>query len=292
MPRALPVGAALAVAAAPLALAAGAAAVPARHEAAACTAARLPVIHSGVLTLATENPAFPPWFGGGVRSGSPWKVSDPASGKGYESAVARAVALRLGFAPSAVRWVAVPFSAALRPGRKSFDIFVNQVSITSRRARDVDFSSSYYNVSQSIVAVDGRRIAAVRSVAGLKRFRLGAQAGSTSLDVITATIRPTRRPRAYGTNTQAVSALKEGRIDGLVVDLPTGYYVSAVQVPNGKIIGQFRPAGTPERFGMVLAKGSGLTSCVNRAIAELRADGTIARLEERWLAGAAAPVLR
>jgi polar amino acid transport system substrate-binding protein len=292
MTRVLPVGVALAAAAVPLALGVGASAGAVHRQAASCDPSALPLVQDGTLTLATDNPAFAPWFGGGEKKGSVWKVNDPSTGKGYESAVAYAVARKLGFGPAKVKWVVVPFNKSFAPGKKSFDAFINQVSITPQRAKNVDFSSSYYNVSQSIVGVAGKPITKAKTIAALKPFRLGAQIGTTSLDVITKRIGPSQTPRVYDTNTDAVTALKNGQIDGLVVDLPTAFFVSAVQVSNGKVIGQFRASGKPEQFGMVLSKGSGLTACLNRALTQLRADGTIKRLEAKWLAGATAPVLK
>ena len=166
MIRGLSAGIALAAVAVPVALGATASAGPARHQAASCDPAGLPLVTNGTLTLATDNPAFPPWFGGGEKKGSIWKVNDPSTGKGYESAVAYAVARKLGFGPSKVTWAYVPFNKSFAPGKKDFDLFINQVSITPARAKNVDFSSSYYNVSQAIVGVAGKPITKRTGLAG------------------------------------------------------------------------------------------------------------------------------
>lgn len=245
----------------------------------------------GVLTLSTDNPAFPPWFGGGEKN-PPWQINDPSTGKGYESAVAYEVARRIGFGRSKVKWVYTPFDKSFAPGDKDFDLFFNQVSYRPARARNVAFSISYYNVTQAIVVRKGTPIARVRNISGLKSFRFGAQRGTTSLEAITERIDPDRTPRVYPTNVNAVNALKNGQIDALVVDLPTAYFVTAVQVPNGRILGQLPSGSTPEYFGAVAQKGSPLMSCVNRAVRQMRRDKTLARLEQRWLAGASAPFLR
>ncbi len=245
----------------------------------------------GVLTLSTDNPAFPPWFGGGEKN-PPWQINDPSTGKGYESAVAYEVARRIGFGRSKVKWVYTPFDKSFAPGDKDFDLFFNQVSYRPARARNVAFSISYYNVTQAIVVRKGTPIARVRTISGLKSFRFGAQRGTTSLEAITDRIQPDRTPRVYPTNVNAVNALKNGQIDALVVDLPTAYFVTAVQVPNGRILGQLPSGSTPEYFGAVAQKGSPLMSCVNRAVRQMRRDKTLARLEQRWLAGASAPFLR
>lgn len=256
-----------------------------------CDKGSLELIKDGTLTIGADNPAFPPWFAGPEKK--PWKVSDPTNGKGYESAVAYAVAKQLGFAKSEVAWTYVPFTNSYKPGKKSFDLYVTQVSYTPQRAKAVDFSKGYYFVNQSVVGKNGTRIASVRSIKGLKRFKLGAQIGTTSYSFIVDTIKPDQKPLVYDTNDAAVQALKTGQIDGLVVDLPTAFYVTAVQVENSKVIGQFAAGSTQERFGLVLQKGNPLTQCVNKALDRLWANGTIRTLQRIWLAKATgAPVLK
>ena len=249
-----------------------------------CAKASLNLVTDGRLTIGTDNPAFPPWFAGG-EGAKPWKLNDPNKGKGLEPAVAYAVAKRLGFARSEVRWAYTPFNKTIAPGRKAFDFAINQISYTPDRAKVLTFSSSYYNVNQSIVGLKGKPIASVRSKAGLKRYKLGAQIGTTSYQYIVRSIRPSQSPSVFDTNDAAVAALKNGQIDGLVVDLPTAFYVTAVQVPNGKIIGQFTSAvGNQEHFGMVFQKGNSLAGCVNQALAQMRRTGILQRIQQIWLA--------
>ena len=258
--------------------------------AAACTD---DVIHSGTLTVGTDNPAFPPWFGGGTKKGSAWKINDPSTGKGFESAVVYAVAKKLGFSHANVNWVYTPFARSYAPGKKSFDFDINEISYTAARAKVVSFSSSYYDVNQAVVVRKGTPIANVRSAAGLRKYKLGAQLGTTSYDYIVKHIKPSQQPAVYQQNIAAISALKNGQIDGLVVDLPTSFYVTAVQVPNSKILGQFPTAVHGEHFGMVFAKGNPLTACVNRALLSLRKSGQLKRIQQTWLGKAAgAPVFR
>jgi len=246
---------------------------------------------AGQLTIGTDNPAFPPWFGGTPHK--PWQVSDPNSGEGYESAVAYAVAKKLGFDKSEVKWIHVPFSNSYAPGPKSFDFDINQISFTPARAKVVDFSDSYYDVNQSVVVNKGTPIASVTTVAGLKPYQLGAQLGTTSYGFIQDTIKPTKKPSVFPSNTGAVQALKNKQIDGLVVDLPTAFYVTAVQVPNGKVLGQFPAEPGGEHFGMVFEKGNSLRDCVNKALDTLRSDGTLKQLQQQWLAKATgAPILK
>jgi polar amino acid transport system substrate-binding protein len=247
-------------------------------------AANCPTIHGGQLTVGTDNPAYPPWFGGNPPKGSKWKVSDPTSGKGYESAVAYAVAGQLGFRRSAVQWTYVPFNRSFAPGSKSFDFDINQISYTLARAKVVTFSNSYYDVNQALVVLAGSKIASATSIAGLRGYKLGAQLGTTSYGYIKDTIKPSTQPAVYQQNAAAIQALKNKQIDGLVVDLPTAFYVAAVQVPNSTILGQLPNVGKrPEHFGVVLQKGNQLTACVNQALAALKKNGTLAKIQQTWL---------
>jgi polar amino acid transport system substrate-binding protein len=259
--------------------------------ASSCKKSDLNLVDTGVLTVGTDNPAFPPWFGGTPHK--PWQVSDPRSGEGYESAVAYAVARELGFAKSEVKWIHVPFNNSFAPGPKSFDFDINQISFDKKRAEVVDFSDSYYDVNQSIVVNKGTPIASAQSIAELKPYSLGAQLATTSYDFIKKEIKPSKQPSVFPQNAGAVQALKNKQIDGLVVDLPTAFYVTAVQVPNGKVLGQFPTKPGGEHFGMVFEKGNSLRACVNKALEKLRSDGTLARLQQKWLAKATgAPTLR
>jgi polar amino acid transport system substrate-binding protein len=256
-----------------------------------CAKSDLHLVSGGTLTAGTDNPAFPPWFGGTPHP--PWKVSDPRSGEGFESAVAYAVAKQLGFAKDEVKWVVVPFGTSFAPGKKNFDFDINQISFKPARAKAVDFSKSYYDVNQSIVVKKGTPIASAHSVAALKPYKLGAQLGTTSYDTIVNVVKPSKQPSVFDTNDAAVTSLKNGQIDGLVVDLPTAFYVTAVQVPNSEVLGQFPTKPGGEHFGMVFAKGNPLVRCVNAALTKLHADGTLQKLQQKWLAKATgAPVLK
>jgi polar amino acid transport system substrate-binding protein len=258
--------------------------------ASSCAKSALNLVHSGQLTVGTDNPAYPPWFGGAEKS--PWKVSDPRSGQGFESAVTYAVATKLGFAKNEVNWIVVPFNTSFAPGPKKFDFDINEISYTPARAKVVGFSDSYYNVNQAVVAKRGTKIAQAQSTADLQPYKLGAQIGTTSYQYIKEFIKPSKQPAVFDTNDAAVAALKNGQIDGLVVDLPTAFYVTAAQVPNSKIVGQFPTGNAGERFGMVFEKGNKLVGCVNHALNQLKADGSLQKIQEKWLAKVGgAPIL-
>ena len=256
-----------------------------------CAKDQLQLVNSGKLTIGTDNPAYPPWFGGTPQG--QWKISDPESGKGFESAVAYAVAEKMGFTKGEVEWTVVPFSNSFKPGDKDFDFDINQISYTPKRAESVDFSDSYYDVNQSVVALSDSKIANATSLADLKDAKLGAPVGTTSYDYITQNIQPSSQPQVYDTLDAGVAALKAKQIDGLFVDLPTAFFVTAVQVPNGKIVGQFPTVGSQEYFGMVLQKDSPLTECVDEALAQLKDSGELAQIQQTWLSDkASAPVLQ
>ncbi|MEV7422741.1 ABC transporter substrate-binding protein [Streptomyces sp. NPDC091212] len=251
---------------------------------ASCTPAALSTEAAGKLTVGTDKPAYAPWF----------QDDDPASGKGYESAVAYSVAKALGYRADQVVWRTVPFNNSFAPGEKNFDFDINQVSISDERKRAVDFSSGYYDVRQAVVALKKSPYAKAKSAADLKGAKLGAQVGTTSLDTINEIIEPKRQPAVFQKNDFAKSALRNGQVDAIVVDLPTAFYITSAEVPDAEVVGQFADsAGTAEQFGLVLDKGSPLTACVTRAVDGLRADGTLAALEKKWLADAVdAPVLK
>ncbi|MGW0041675.1 ABC transporter substrate-binding protein [Rhodococcus sp. NPDC003348] len=228
----------------------------------------------GTLTVATDSPAYAPWF----------VDDDPANGKGFEGAVARAVSERLGYDPAQVTFVRVPWAEAIAPGPKSFDFDINQVTIVGDRRDAVDFSSPYYAVTQAIVAMAGTPAASARNLNDLTGFQLGAQAGSTSLAAIEGTIRPGDEPLAFATTDEAKAALADGRIDALVVDIPTGFQITESDLPESVLVGQFpRPNTVTEFFGLVLEKNSPLTPCVSAAVDSLYADGTLDELAQAWL---------
>ena len=258
-----------------------------------CAKENLETISDGRLTIGTDNPAFPPWFEGGVPEGSDWEINDPATGEGFESAVAYAVAGELGYADDEVEWVVVPFNNSFRPGDKSFDFDINQISVTEERDRAVDFSDSYYDVNQALVGLQGKPIADATSLGDLGDYQLGAQVGTTSLEYIQDVIKPSKEARVYDTSNDVVAALNGSQIDGIVVDLPTAFFlVGSGEVKNGAVIGQFPSTGGQEHFGMLFEDGNPLRDCVNEALATLKEDGTLEQIQQQWLSDkTSAPVI-
>jgi polar amino acid transport system substrate-binding protein len=267
----------------------GAAAGTTTTAEASCEKGSLELVTAGKLTVGTDNPAFPPWFEG-TGEFEPWDPTTEPTKKGYEQETAYAIADELGFSDAEVEWTVVPFNQSFRPGPKPFDFDINQVSYSPERASAVDFSDSYYDVEQAVVTIEGSKIANASSIADLEGAKLGAQIGTTSLDAINNTIQPGPEPSVYDTNNDAVSGLKARQVDGLVVDFPTALFMAAVQLDNGKVVGRLAAPPGGEYFGVVLERGSPLTRCVNDAIATIKDDGTLDRLEQQWLTGSA-PVL-
>lgn len=242
--------------------------------AAACDTDSLPLRTDGQLTIGTSSPAYEPWF----------IDNDPSNGKGFESAVAYAVADQLGFSADQVKWLKVPFEASYAPGPKDFDFDINQISITPKRAEVVDFSDGYYAASQAVIALKGTAGAEATSIADLQGLRLGAQTGTTSLTAIRDVIQPDSEPVVFEDTNVAKQALENDQVDAILADLPTAFYITAVEIKDGTIVGQFQPeTGEQEEFGMLFEKGSGLVTCVNQALATLRDDGTLDGLEKKWL---------
>ena len=247
---------------------------PSATGAAACAKENLPTQTPGKLTIATDQPAYQPWF-----------VDDkPDNGEGFESAVAYAVAEKLGYTRDEVVWTRVKFDSAIAPGPKTFDFDINQFSITDERKQAVDFTAPYYLVRQTVIALKSSKIAGKTSLADLRDAKLGAQVGTTSYQAITDVVQPTTKPQVYNSNDDAKKALQNGQLDGLVVDLPTAFYITAAEIEDAVIVGQLPQVGTPEAFGLLLDKGSPLTGCVSGAVGQLAADGVLKQLEQRWLA--------
>jgi polar amino acid transport system substrate-binding protein len=256
-------------------------------------AAEASLVTEGTLTIGADNPGFPPWFNG--ADGGPWVHEDqPAPSGGFEAAVAFEVARHLGFRQDQMTWTAVRFNQSFRPGEKPFDFYITQVSFSEKRARAVDFSDSYYEVNQALVAIEGTPITDATTLEDLREFTLGAPVGTTSYDYIVENIQPEQEPGVYDELVDVNSALAAGQIDGEVVDLPTAFFITgAEQVENSVVVGQFPTVGEQEHFGMVFEKDKegSLLDCVNAALTQMRDDGVLAALQEEWLAQATgAPV--
>jgi polar amino acid transport system substrate-binding protein len=260
-----------------------------------CAKSNLTLVTPGQLTIGTDNPAYDPFFLGPTGDGWTGQFNhDPYNDQGFESATAYAVAQQLGFSKEQVKWVAVPFNNSYKPGPKNFDFYLAQVSYSPERAKGADLSDSYYDEQEAVVALKGTDIAGATTVGELQPFTYGAQIGTTSYDVTKDVIKPGSSIQTFNTLNAALQALKNGQIDGIVVDYPTAYFMANVQLAGqGTIVGVLPSPGGKEHFSMVLQKDSSLTQCVNGAISALRADGTLAQIQDRWLNQAAhAPELQ
>jgi len=241
-----------------------------------CKPGKLDTKSEGVLTVATDSPAFPPYF----------EDDDPTNGEGFESAVAYAIADHLGYPQAKVKWTVEPFEASYAPGPKDFDFDVNQISITPEREKQVDFSAPYYTANQAVVALKDSDAAKATSLADLKEADIGVQIGTTSLDAVEEEIEPDSRPAVFNTSNDVVADLKNEQVEAVVVDLPTALYLTAVQVPDATVVGQFSAPGG-DQWGALLSKDSPLTACVSKAIDEMRQSGELDEITQRWMNQAA-----
>jgi polar amino acid transport system substrate-binding protein len=254
-----------------------------KASASTCTPAKLALKTKGTLTVGTDSPAYPPWF----------EDNKPTNGKGYESAVAYAVAKKLGFSTGQVSWLTVPFNNSYAPGAKKFDFDINQISINAKRAKVVAFSRGYYTATQAVIALKNGKAAKATSLADLATLKIGAQTGTTSLSEIRDQIRPKAEPLVFDDTNVAKRALLNGQVDAIVADLPTAFYITSSEIPSATIVGQFKATGTAEKFGLLSEKGSALVPCLDYALDALDKDGTLASLEKTWLSETVSvPVLK
>jgi polar amino acid transport system substrate-binding protein len=245
-------------------------------DAAACTPAQMETHKAGVLTVATDKPAYPPYF----------EEDEPANGEGFESAVAYAIGKQLGYPKAKIKWTVEPFDSSYAPGPKDFDFDVNEISITPTREKAVDFSVPYYSANQAVVALEDSEAAKAKSLADLKDTKIGVQINTTSLSTVDEEIDPSSKPEVFNSSGDVVTALKNGQVEAVVVDLPTALYLTAAQVENATIVGQFGKA-EGEEWGALLAKESPLTECVSGAIEALEESGELEKITQRWMSQAA-----
>src|SRR5882757_5391803 len=245
-------------------------------SAANCTPAKMQTHSAGELTVATDKPAYPPYF----------EEDEPENGEGFESAVGYAIGEQLGYPKAKIKWTVEPFDSSYAPGPKDFDFDLNEVSITPTREKAVDFSAPYYSANQAVVALEDSEAAKAKSLADLKGTKIGVQINTTSLSAVDEEIEPSSKPEVFNGSGDVVTALKNGQVEAVVVDLPTALYLTAAQVENATIVGQFGKA-EGEEWGALLGKGSSLTGCVSGAIESLEESGELEKITQRWMSQAA-----
>lgn len=241
-----------------------------------CTPAKMQTHSAGELTIATDKPAYPPYF----------ENDEPENGEGFESAVGYAIGEGLGYPKAKIKWTVEPFDSSYAPGPKDFDFDLNEISITPTREKAVDFSVPYYSANQAVVALEDSEAAKAKSLADLKNTKIGVQINTTSLSTVDEEIEPSNKPEVFNGSGDVVTALKNGQVEAVVVDLPTALYLTAAQVENATIVGQFGKA-EGEEWGALLAKGSSLTGCVSGAIEALEESGELEKITQRWMSQAA-----
>jgi polar amino acid transport system substrate-binding protein len=260
---------------------------PSASEVAACTPDTLQTRTPGTFTVGTDNPAFPPYFDPpkkGEKATDPWELGDPTNGRGFESAMAYALADELGYSKAQVSWVPVAFNNAIAPGAKDFDVYLAQVSYTADRTKAVDLSEGYFFSNQALVTTKGSPLASAKTIADVAKYQLGAAGNTTSLTYIQDKIQPAKEARVYDDNTAAKAGLEAGQVDGVVFDLATAYYIVNVEMDNGVLVGQFpSDPADKEHFSFVLDLDSPLTDCVNQALLTMGENGELDTIAEDWL---------
>lgn len=247
---------------------------------ASCSTSKLALHTPGQLTVATDDPAYPPYF----------ENNKPANGKGFESAVAYAVAKQLGL--KKVKWVIEPFNASYAPGPKSFDFDINEISITAERAKSVSFSSPYYSNPNAIIVAKSSPLAHAKSLKAFKSASIGVQLGTTQLAAVDQVIKPTHQAQVYDTSNDVIHAFNIHRVQAIVVDYATALYLTSSELKKTTVAGQFSGGGG-QNWGLLLQKGSKLTACVDKALAKLKSNGTLANLTRRWMSSkVSVPVLK
>jgi polar amino acid transport system substrate-binding protein len=231
-----------------------------------CDLSDPPLFQEGQLTVATDRPAYPPWF-----------VGKPGRYKGYEGDLATEIAERMELP---IKWVVEPFNRSYAPGAKDYDFDINQITITEEREQAVDFSEGYFDNNQGVLALEGTPIADATSVEDLKGYQLGAQVGTTALAFINSIVQPEKQPKVFETFNDVKSALESGQIDALVTDLVTTVYLRDFEIENSVVVGQYPEE---EQFGMLFEQGNRLRLCVTDVLAEIKDDGTLERLQTKWL---------
>ena len=251
-------------------------------NASACTPSGMETHTAGTLTIATDKPAYPPYF----------ENDEPQNGEGFESAVGYAIGKQLGYSKGDIKWTVEPFDSSYAPGPKNFDFDLNEISITPARSKVVSFSSPYYTNPQAILVYKGSPYSHARSLAAFKKAKIGVQVGTTSLTAVTQRIKPSNQPSVYNTSSDVVEALKVHQVDAIVVDYATALYLNSAVITKSTIAGQFAAPGG-DNWGLLLKKGSALTPCVNKAMAKLKANGTLTKLTKQWMSSkVAVPVLK
>jgi len=245
-------------------------------SAANCTPAKMQTHSAGELTVATDKPAYPPYF----------ENDEPENGEGFESAVAYAIGKQLGYPKAKIKWTVEPFDSSYAPGPKNFDFDLNEISITPVREKAVDFSAPYYTAKQAVVALEGSEAAKAKTLAELKDTKFGVQINTTSLKAVEEFIEPSSKPEVFNGSGDVVTALKNGQVEAVVVDLPTALYLTEAQVENATIVGQFGNA-EGEEWGALLGKESPLTDCVSGAVEALGKSGELEKITQRWMSQAA-----
>jgi polar amino acid transport system substrate-binding protein len=229
---------------------------------------------AGTLTVGTELPAPPFWIGDGYDSIT----------EGYEVDLAREIAERLGL--DGVTFVEMPFAGLVAGQECPCDVDFGQVTITEERAAVVDFTAPYFDANQGVMVNAGTEVPDVATAQGL---RWGVQVNTTGATYLAEEIAPQAEPQVYSTVVDLFAALRAGQVDAVMMDTPIVLGEAARSGSGFEVVGQFE---TGEQYGGVLAKDSPNTPIISGVIEDLREEGFLDELGERYFNDpAAVPVI-
>ena len=234
-----------------------------------------PRLHNpGKLTVGTGDPVYPPWM----------LNNDPASGEGFENGLVYALAAEMGFAPEDVVWVGQTFDQAIAPGAKAYDFAIQQISVTEARAEIVTFSQVYFQPDKAVIALPGSAVEGASSFADLQGARWGAVIGTTDNDYL-VNILGVDDAAIYNEQVDVFQAMLAGQIDATLVALPTALYVTAVQLPEARIVALLPPDANDRGHGLLFEFGNPLVDWVDAALFAVIERGVVDELKETYLVG-------
>jgi polar amino acid transport system substrate-binding protein len=243
-------------------------------------ASSVPTKTAGTLTVGFDVPA--PGFWNGRVSGTTIK-----NASGFEYALSQAVAKQLGL--TTVVDVRAPFGGLFSPAPKKYDFAFEEVTITAQRAKVVSFSAPYFDANQGVLIRKG--LAKPASISALKSLQLCAQSNTTGLSYIQHTLRPAKKALVYSSSSSAAfDAVEAGKCDALILDVPI--VVSQSQKKKGAYGGVTGQIVTHESYGAVMEKGSKFKPFLDKAIKALKSNGTVDRLQKKWLPFTKVPILK
>ena len=225
---------------------------------------KLETVKPGVLSVRPSLPAPGYWNGD-----TPDTIKD-----GFEYCLAANIAHRAGL--DKIDVVIRSFPQVISGQAKGFDIALSQTTITEARKKVVDFTEPYFHADQGILVKKGANV----TNDNIASLNLGARQGTTTLQYLLDHIKPEQQPKVYVDNAPMYAALAAGQVDAILYDTPN--VLARAKASNGKleVVGRY---DTQEYWGGLVNKGSPNMDAFNKVLRELKEDGTIQRLTDKYL---------